>query len=81
MCERIISEMNSHTTHLSPQKRIAPSSDSQGSRKRLATGGVVAHEAQEELVPARLPSRKSSRPSLPPIVQSCGRREPQDVYP
>ena len=36
MCERIISEMNSHTTHLSPQKRIAPSSDSHGSRKPLA---------------------------------------------
>jgi hypothetical protein len=59
--ECIISEMNSHTTHLSP-----PSSDSHGSRKRLATGGGVTHEAQEELAPARLPPRKSSRPSLPP---------------
>jgi hypothetical protein len=61
MCERIISEMNSHTTHLSPQKRIAPSSDSHGSRKRLATGGGVTREAQEDLAPARLPPRKSSR--------------------
>jgi hypothetical protein len=61
MCERIISEMNSHTTHLSPQKRIAPSSDSHGSRKPLATGGGVAHKAQEELASARLPPRKSSR--------------------
>jgi hypothetical protein len=58
MCERIISEMNSHTTHLSPQKRIAPS---HGSRKPLATGGGVAHKAQEELASARLPPRKSSR--------------------
>src|SRR5947209_9548293 len=30
--------MNSHTTHLSPQATA--------SRKRLATGGVVTHEAQ-----------------------------------
>jgi len=46
---------------LSPQKRIAPSSDSHGSRKRLATGGGVTREAQEDLAPARLPPRKSSR--------------------
>src|SRR3954468_7709140 len=56
--------MNSHTIHPSPQKRIAPSSDSQGSRKRLATGGGVTYEAQEELAPARLRPRKSSMPSL-----------------
>ena len=49
--------------------------DSQGSRKRLATGGVVTHEAQRNSL--QRGCRRGRAPGLPflPFVQSYGRRE------
>ena len=48
--------------------------DSQGSRKRLATGGVVTHEAQRNSL--QRGCRRGRAPGLPflPFVQSYGRR-------